>query len=643
MSSPETIVQYWLQKVNEYKETDKVALRQKEFGIWQRFTWDEEYRHVRDICLGLLELGLKRGERVAVIGDNDREYLWAALAAEAAGAVVVGLFTDVTSAEAKYIVTHSDATFVIAGDQEQCDKLLEIKDELPLVKKVIYWDGRGMWHYQDSWLMDLKAVKALGREVVNNEPEQFEATIAKGKKDDLVMFCYTSGTTGRPKGAMLTNHNFISAALAFDQIDPSTDEDDQVSFLPLAWIAGAALDISAHVIFGVILNFAESPETVQQNIREIAPQELIYASRLWENLLGVIQARMNDSSWINRAFYRIFLPIGYRVADLKLAKKPLPLHLSLLYKLGQFALYRPLLNQFGLHQARSTYTVGAALSPDAVRFFQALGLPLRQLYGSTEVTGGALMHSSGDIKIGTVGKPLPGCAMQIAADGEVLLAGPGVFKGYHKNPEATVESIYVDETGKRWFRTGDAGHIDDDGHLVFLDRLKEMIQLISGDKYSPQFIEGRLKFSPYISHVMSIGDQTRNSVTAMITIDFANVGRWAEKHGVAYTTYTHLAQRPEVYELVRKDVETVNATLPQTGQIRRFVLMHKEFDADEGEMTRTRKLRRKFLADRYTDIIDALYSDRPEVAISSLVKYQDGRQAQIDTNLQIESLEAITA
>lgn len=637
----DTLPQFWLEKVRQFQGAGKVAVRQKDLGLWQSFTWQEEYRQVRDFSLGMLELGLNRGDRVAIVGDNDRHYLWAALGVMAAGATVVGIFTDVTPTEVEYIAAHADATFVLAGDQEQCDKLLEIKEKLPKVRQVIYWDDRGMWYYDDPWLIDFKAVQELGRQVADREPDRFEALIAAGRPEEPAMFCYTSGTTGLPKGAMLSHANFVYAVEAFGAVDPRSDTDNYVSFLPLAWIGGAALDIAPHAVDGVILNFTEKPETVQENIREIAPDSLLYNSRLWENLVAMIQARMLDSSWFNRFLYRVFLPVGYRVADFQFRRQAVPLGWRLLYQLGNVLFFHPLRSQFGLHKARTSYTAGSALSPDVVRFFWALGLPLRQIYGSTEITGGALIHPPDDIKFESVGKPVPGSAVKISPEGEILLSGPGVFLGYHKDPEATEGTFFTDENGVRWLRTGDAGHLDEDGHLIYLERVKDLIELAGGEKYSPQYIEGRLKFSPFVSHALTIGDRTHNYVTAMITIDFENVGRWAEKKGLAYTTYTDLSQKPEVYALIRQDVENVNRTLPPIARVRRFVLLHKEFDADEGEMTRTRKLRRRFLAERYADIIGALYSDRPDVRVRATIEYRDGRKGQIETTLRLETLAAV--
>jgi long-chain acyl-CoA synthetase len=637
VSTPETLPQFWLEKVKQYQGTAKVAVRQKEFGIWQSFTWDQEYDQVRYFALGLVELGLKRGDRVAIIGDNDRQYLWAALSVMAAGAAIAGIFTDVTPRELEYIVTHSDATFVLAGDQEQCDKLLDVKENLPLVKQVIYWDVRGMWAYDNPWLMEFKAVQALGRQV--GAVERFEALIASGKRDETAMFCYTSGTTGLPKGAIVSHANFIFVVQAYDQMDPRYDTDNYVSFIPLAWITGATLDIAPHTVDGIILNFAEKPETVRENIREIAPDGIVYSPGLWEGLVASIQARMLDSSWLNRFLYHLFLVVGYRVADCQFEKKPVPPWDRLLYWLGRRLVFKPLLSQFGLHRARTALTGGALLSPDVVRFFRALGLALRQAYGSTEVAALATAHCADDVKFESIGVPLVGVNIQISKGGEILISSPGLFKGYHKNLEETARAIYTDDSGTRWFCTGDAGHIDQDGHVIYLERMRDLIELASGKKYAPQYIEGRLKFSPYIGQAMTMGDAGQDYVTALIAIDFENVGRWAEKNRLSYTTYTDLAQKPAVYELIRQDVQRVNRTLPPSAQVRRFVLMHKEFDADEGEMTRTRKLRRHFLAERYEKIINSLYDGRPSVEISATVEYQDGRKATVDTVLRIESLE----
>lgn len=637
MTEPQTLPQYFLQKVARYGP-DKIALRQKEFGIWREFSWQDSYEQTKLFALGLIAAGLRRGDKVCSIGDNDREYLWSFLGLQAAGGVQIGLFTDATPGEIEYVVNHSDATFVLAQDQEQCDKLLEIKDSVPNVKKVIYWDDKGLWHYDDEWLISFKSIQELGRQLDQDEPGRFEAEVAAGEGDDLAIICYTSGTTGLPKGAMLSHSNMIRSAESYQAADPRYDSDNHVSFLPLGWIGEAVLGFAPHVYTGVVLNFPEEPETVRDNIREIAPEGLLYNSRLWDNLVATVQVSMNDAVWFSRKMYQLFLPVGYQMADKNFAKETPGILLRAAYALGDAIVFRPLRDKLGLSQIRSAYTAGSALSPDVMRFFHALGVNLKQIYGSTEVTGGATVHHDGDIKFASVGQPIPGVNIRASDSGEILISGPTVFSGYYKNPDATAEALDVDDQGRRWFRTGDAGFVDEDGHVIYLDRLKDMITLANGESFSPQFIEGRLKFSPYIRDVMALGSESREFVTALIIIDFENVGHWAEKRGLGYTTFLDLSQKSEVYDLITEAVETVNEALPASGRLRRFILMHKEFDADEAEMTRTRKLRRGFLQERYGDIMEAMYTDQGSVHVRAPVLYQDGREAVIETDVRIMSL-----
>ena len=637
MFEPQTLPQLLLDKVDKYGST-KVALRQKEFGIWKEFSWDESYRQVKKFSLGLIALGLQRGDKVAGIGDNDREYLWAFLGLQAAGGVQVGLFTDATPKEIAYIVDHSQAAFVLAQDQEQCDKLLEIRDQIPHVKRVIYWEEKGMWHYDDDWLLSYANVQELGQALDKKEPDRFDLEAALGQGDDLAVICYTSGTTGLPKGAMLSQSNLIFSSKLYGLVDPRYASDNHVSFLPLGWIGEVVLGFCAHVYHGLIINFPEEPETVQQNIREIAPESLLYNSRLWDNLVATVQVRMNDASWINRKFYQLFLPIGYKAADRRFSKRRVGIGLSLANKVGDMLTFRPIRDQLGLTKIRVAYTAGSALSPDAMRFFHALGINLKQIYGSTEVTGGATVHRDNDIKFASVGQPVPEVEVMTDDNGEILVTGPTVFLGYFRNPEATEKAMYIDQDDRQWFRTGDAGYIDDDGHTIYLDRVSDMIILANGESFSPQFIEGQLKFSPYIKDVMAIGGQTRDYVSALVIIDFENVGHWAEKRGIGYTTFIDLSQKEEVYDLVLESVEDVNHNLPPSGRVKRFILMHKEFDADEAEMTRTRKLRRGFLYDRYGQIVEAMYDGLDSVHIEAPVRYRDGAEGIIETDVRIMSL-----
>ncbi len=482
-------------------------------------------------------------------------------------------------------------------------------------------------------------MQELGRKLVDREPERFEIEVALGQAEDTALICYTSGTTGQPKGVMLSHQNLITVADVAFTVDPRYDTDNHVSFMPMGWIAEPVFGIVPHCVTGMIMNFPEEPETVRENIREIAPENLFYAARLWDNLVGAVQVRMNDASWLNRKLFDAFLPIGYQVADRKLNGQPLGLGLKLAHSLGDALVFAPIRDKLGMSRIRGAYTAGAVLSPDHLRFYHALGINLKQIYGSTEVSGGVTVHRDGDIKMASVGVPYPGVEIKISPEGEILIAGPTVMKGYYKNPEATAKDLIVDEDGRRWFRTGDAGYIDDDGHLFFLDRVSNMIQLANGEIFSPQFIEGRLKFSPYIQDVMVVGGETRDYVAAIIIIDFGNVGHWAERRGIGYTTFVDLCQRPEVYDLVRQAVEDVNASLPPAGRLRRFVLLHKEFDADDEEMTRSRKLRRGVLYDRYGEIIEAMYADLERLSVRATVSYQDGSVGHIETDLRMATVD----
>jgi long-chain acyl-CoA synthetase len=627
ISTPQTLPQYLLDAAARFP-ANQVALRKKTLGIWREYTWREYVAQVRDFCLGLIALGLQRGDKVAIIGENDPEYYWAELAIQAAGAVAVGVFTDSTSPEIQYVVAHADATFVLAKDQEQCDKLIAAREQLPLVKKIIFWEERGLWNYNDDWLMDFRDAQNLGRDLHARAPEKFDQMVAQGKRDDLAVFCYTSGTTGQPKGAMIAHRNLIAAYTNTATADERRRTDEYLSFLPMAWITEHALGLAGHLIAGNVVSFPEEPETVQQNLREISPHTLLFSSRLWENIVSTIQVRINDTSRVNRLLYNLFLPIGYRVADLKFAKKAVPFYLSALNAMGETAVFHPLRDKFGLQRMRLAYTSGAALSPDMLRFCRAIGLNLKQLYGSTEAEIHTF-HRDDDVKFESVGKPAPNVQIKISAEGEILVKSDSVFVGYHKNPKTTEEKL-----ADGWFHTGDAGYIDDDGHLIYLDRLVDLLALASGEKYSPQYLEGRLKFSPYIKDMMAIGNQ-RPYVTAIINIDFENVGRWAERKGIGYTTFVDLSQKPETYDLIRADVERVNKSLPPAARVRKFVLLHKEFDPDEGDLTRTRKLKRGNLEARYQEMIEAMYSGLDQVRVRADVKYRDGRTGVIETAVRV--------
>lgn len=627
-SEGDTVPKVYLRTARKF--AGRVAMRKKRYGIWQEYTWDEALAHVRDFCLGLVSLGLQRDEKVAIIGENDPEFYWAQYAIHSAGGITTAIFTDAAPQELEYVLTNSDSVFLLAHDQEQCDKALALRERIPAIRRVIYWDDRGLWHYKDPWLMSFQQVEALGREHGLKHPKLFEQLVNAGSGDDFAIFSYTSGTSGLPKGAMIRQRNLMYNILQSSLAVTTLPEDNYVSFSPLAWITEQALGYTAHAFFGFTVNFPEGPETVQTDLREVAPSALLFPSRIWETLARTMQMRINDSTWPNRLMYRLFMPVAYRIIDLEDEGKPIPLHLRLARLVGEFAVFDPLRDKIGMTRIRNAYTSGAMLSPDVLRFFRAVGVMLKGLYGSTEMQG-ACQHLEGRVKLATVGEPLPGVEVRIAQNGEIRVRSRSVFAGYYKDEQKTADAF--DEQG--YFKTGDAGYIDSDGHLIYLDRVKDMIELANGESFSPQYIEGRLKFSPYIQDAMAVGGFDMEYVTAIIIIDFENVSRWAEKNRVNFTTYVDLTQKPEVYAIVKKEVERVNETLPPAARVRKFVILHKAFDADEAELTRTRKLRRHALEQRYGEMLDAMYSDKDKVTVSAEVKYRDGRSGVVETDVRV--------
>ncbi|MFQ5436575.1 MAG: AMP-binding protein, partial [Anaerolineae bacterium] len=577
-------------------------------------------------------LGLNRGDTIAIIGDNRPEWIYAELAAQAAGANCIGIYQDAIVSEMTYIVTHADVSFIIAEDQEQVDKILELWSELPTVKKVVYYDPKGLRNYTEDFLIFFPEVEALGREYEKDFPDWFEQSVAQGKGSDLAILSTTSGTTGDPKLAMLTHHNLTSMGRNLMKVDPIGPDDEFVSFLPLAWIGEQMMSFACSLQQGFTLNFPEEPETVQQNIREIGPKVMFSPPRIWENLVSQVQVKIEDSSWLKQKIYGWALPIGYEMADVRFRKEEPSLSLKIRYFLADWLVFQMIKDHLGLRHLERAYTGGAALGPDVFRFFHALGVNLKQIYGQTETSGISVVHRDADVKFQTVGTPIPETEIRIDENGEILVRSPAVLQGYYRNEEATRETL---QGG--WLRSGDAGYFDDDGHLIVIDRAKDVMTLHDGTKFSPQFIENKLKFSPYVKEAVVFGGDWP-FVTTMINIDMENVGKWAENNHLAYTTYTDLAQKSQVYELVRKHVEASNADLPPAARIRRFLLLHKELDADDAELTRTRKVRRRFVAQRYDDIISALYSRNDHLDIETTITYQDGRTATLQTRLHIETL-----
>ncbi len=605
------------------------AIREKDKGIWQEWTWKDYLDHVRWIALGLVRLGFERGDKLAVISDNRPAVYWGMVAAQAAGGVALGVYQDAIAREVQYVIDHSDAKFVLAEDQEQVDKLLGLKAGLPKVRKIIYDDPKGLRHYTDPLLMSLAELERLGRALDGEQPGLFEQLVSRGRGDDVALICYTSGTTGVPKGAMISHANLVATIDGLTQVVRYAPGDELLAYLPPAWVGETLWSLAAAVIIGLTVNCPERPETVPENLKEIGPHFILAPPRIWENLVSLVQVKMEDASFLKRWIYRRLMPVGETVARLRMGKQPVPLHLKILNALGEFFVFAPLRDHLGFRRAHTALTGGAALGPEIFLFFRAIGLNLKQAYGQTEHTALGCIQRDEDVKLGTVGKPFPHIEIRLTETGEVVSRGPSVFMGYYKNPEATADVLR-----DGWLYSGDAAMLDPDGHLVVIDRAKDVTSLLDGTKFAPQFIENKLKFSPYVKEAVAIG-QGRPYVAAMINIDMENVGKWAERRQISYTTYTDLAQKPEVYDLIGREVERVNRDLPESTHICKYVLLHKELDPDDEEVTRTRKIRRGFVAEKYDAIIRALYTDDDTVPVTSVITYQDGRQATIQTELQI--------
>jgi long-chain acyl-CoA synthetase len=617
----------------EYGDS-RIAMRYKQYGIWQPYTWKDYFLDVKYLALGLLSLGFEPGDKVLIIGDNAPHWYYAELAAQANHGASVGVYSDLTPLEIKYFAEDSEARFAVVQDQEQVDKFLQIKDELPLLEKVIYWSYKGLAHYDDPTLMGYGQVLQLGERHEEEHPGLFEQNVETGRAGDVCAIVYTSGTTGdAPKGAVHTYQTMRAGADYHLHLDPWYENDDVVPYLPPAWMTEQWFCVGCHLLSASVLNFAEGPETQQQDTREIGPSVLFHRARLWENQAAAVQARIQGADAIKRSAFRLLMPIGYKVADQKLRKEELSLFWRMVYPLAHMALFRPLRDSLGLSNARICYSTGAMLSPDALRFYHALDLPLKSLYGTTE--GGALTGVRDEnICLETLGPVHKGTEVRITDNGEIVYRQAGVFLGYYNDPGKTAEVL---EDG--WFHSGDAGHTTDDGHIVFVDRVDDLVHLASGATLAPQSIESRLRFSPHIRDAWVLAGPDGAYTSAIIIIDYESVGRWAGQRKVAHTSFAELSQKSEVYELVKRDVDRVNGALPPGTRVRKYVNLHKEFDPDEGELTRTGNLRRAFVAQRYRKLVNAIYTDQIEVPIEAQVRYRDGRTGTIRTTVSIRSVE----
>jgi len=610
----------------------KTAVCIKNFGIWRKYSWAEYFEKVRYFSLGLVKLGLGRGDVVCIIGDNEPEWFWGEFATQAAGGICTGIFVDSIPSEVEYIAQHSNSSFAIVNDQEQTDKFLKIRSNLPKLKKIIYWDPKGLKHYDDPMLISFTRVIELGREYEKKHPNLFEQNVAEGKPDDIAFIYYTSGTTGLPKGACLTHRSLIKTARAFIDRYPLYEEDDLMSNFPAAWVGDSFFATIPHLLTGARLNFPEEPETIAEDTREVGPDFVIYGPRQWESIVSDIQVKMIDAHPLKRFFYDLFMPLGYKMADMQLGGRKPNLFWKALYQIAYLLLFRPLKDRLGLSKVRFAVTGSSVLSLDTFRLIHAIGIELRQNYGSTEA-GYISSHGKGEIRFESVGRPAMGTEVRITNEGELLVRSDCMFSGYHKDKTKTDETL-VDG----WCRTGDAVNIDERGHLIFMDRLVHMGELSTGTKYAPQYIEGRLRFSPYIKDAMVIGGKDKDFVSAIINMDFTMVGKWAERSRLPYTTFVDLSQKKEVANLVEKDLLRVNGYLPEPSRVKKFVLLHKEFDPDEAELTRTRKLRREFMEERYKDLIRAMYGEGDEVKVEAPVTYRDGRKGVVTTSIKVRTV-----
>ncbi len=619
---------------------ERVLHRKKDFGIWQRYTWAGVFDQVRALAMGMAELGVKRGETVALVGENEPQLFWSQYAAQCIGAKAVCLYPDLTAAQMEYILQHSEAVALVCEDQEQVDKALELEPKLPAVHSIVCWDNRGMWKYDHPKLLSFENVQARGRARIERQPDEFDRELAAGRGDDIAVLSYTSGTTGLPKACVLTHQYLLEAPsrmMGAIRFKPFTR---YLSYISPAWGTEQFFGLTLGLVVPFVVNFPEEPETVQENIREIGAEVLMLSPRQWESLASLVEAKMMDAGRIRRACYDAAMAVGRRVNLTVLAGGRVGVAQRLLYRLAELAVLRHLRDNLGLQSAGISVSGGSGMAPEVFRFFQAMGVPLRNIYGATEI-GLLTMHQGSAYDLETVGTWLPvhprlgqPIEYRVSDEGELQVRGGVGFAGYYKNPEATAKKL-VDG----WYRTEDAVHLTDNGELVYLERTEDMRQLSDGHRYPPQFIENRLRFSPFIKDAMTLGDTDKAFVAAFINIDASTLGRWAEQRGIGYTTFTDLSQNAEVRELIRREMHAVNELLPEGSRVRRFVNLPKELDPDEDELTRSRKIRRRHLEQKYASFIDAIYSGAREFSAAVPVKYQDGRTATLNATVHVNDID----
>ncbi len=612
------------------------AIREKNLGIWQTSTWSMVLDEVRSIACGLAAAGLRRGMNIAIIGDNRPRLYWATAAAQSLGAVPVTLYQDAAAEEWVFVLQNAEIEYATAEDQEQVDKLLEIRARCPTLKHIYYDDGRGLRHYDQPELASFEKLQEIGRDYDRANPDFFMAEIDRGAATDVAAMFYTSGTTGNPKGVVHTHQSMLVAARMGAEWEKLDANEEVLAYLPMAWIGQSIFSYAQAYVCGYCVSCPESAETVTIDMREIGPTYYFAPPRVFEALLTQITIRMEDAGWVKRRFYSYFMAlatrVGARILDREAGISPID---RVLYAIGNAFVYSPLRNVLGMSRIKLAYTAGEAIGPDLFRFYRSIGVNLKQLYGSTETAVFVCIQPDHQVKADTVGPPVTGVELKVTGNGEVLIKSPGLFREYYKNPSATAEA----RNAEGWFHTGDAGFVDKDGHLKIIDRAKDVGRLVDGTLFAPKYLENKLKFFPYIKEAVAFGDQ-RAEVCAMINIDMEAVANWAERKNLAYSGYADLASQSVVAGLVRQCIEKVNADLAADrelggSQIHRFVILHKELDADDGELTRTRKVRRRFIVEKYAPIIDALYGGKSEVYLDTQVKFEDGRIGSINATLKV--------
>jgi long-chain acyl-CoA synthetase len=622
---------------------ERPAIREKDLGIWQTWTWREFADEVRYLACGLAEAGLTRGSHFALIGANRPRIYAGIAAAQCVGAIPVPLYQDAVATEMAFPLRNAEVGYALVEDQEQIDKLLEILPQCPALKHIYYDDPRGLRHYQEAELASYDSLLTRGREAHRRDPQFLEREIAQGKGSDTAALFFTSGTTGTPKGVVLTYTNLVERSQVVADWEGITDKDVVLAFMPPAWIGQNIFSYAQPLVAGYCICCPESADTVTADMREIGPTYYFAPPRIFEALLTQVSVRMDDAAAPKRWLYHYFMNVARRVGERIMERKPVGLGERFLYNLGELLVYGPLRNVLGMSRIRIAYTGGEAIGPDLFVFYRSIGVNLKQLYGSTETSVFVCIQPNDKVKPDTVGPAVPGVELRFTPERELLIRSPGLFKEYYKNPQATLEA--KDQDG--WFHTGDAGYIDADGHLKIIDRAKDVGALADGTLFAPKYLENKLKFFPYIKEAVCFGDR-RDKVCAFINIDMEAVGNWAEKRNLPYSGYVDLASRPEVHALVRECVEKVNADLAQeaeiaNSQISRFLILHKELDADDEELTRTRKVRRRFIGEKYASLVAALYDGSSSVHIEAQVRYEDGRTGKISADLTIADAKTFAA